>query len=47
MLACLLLIANFLFLPYQPQWSLTLIALSFFILWALHRDTSERRQGGL
>jgi len=28
-------VANFLFLPYQPQWSIVLIALSAFILWAL------------
>jgi hypothetical protein len=37
-LAGLHLIANFLFLPYQPQWSVTLIALSAFALWALCRD---------
>jgi hypothetical protein len=37
-LAGLHLIANFLFLPYQPQWSVTLIALSAFVLWALCRD---------
>jgi hypothetical protein len=33
--ACLHIVANFLFLPYQPQWSIVLIALSGFILWAL------------
>lgn len=33
--ACLHIVANFLFLPYQPQWSIVLIALSAFLLWAL------------
>lgn len=42
-LAGLHIVANFLFLPYQPQWSLTLIALSAFVLWALFRDTARRR----
>lgn len=28
-------IANFLFLPYYPVWSLLIIALDFFIIWAL------------
>lgn len=41
-LAALHLVANFLFLPYQPQWSITLIALSAFVLWALYRDTAHR-----
>ena len=34
-IACLHIIANFMFLPYQPQWSIVLIALSGFVLWAL------------
>jgi hypothetical protein len=42
-LAGLHLIANFLFLPYQPQWSITLIALSAFVLWALYRDVRDTR----
>jgi hypothetical protein len=42
-LAGMHLVANFLFLPYQPQWSVTLIALSAYVLWALFRDTSGRR----
>ena len=33
--AGLLLIANFLSIPYYPVWSLTLIALYAFIIWAL------------
>ncbi|MEU6390490.1 hypothetical protein [Streptomyces sp. NPDC046939] len=41
-LAGLLIIANFLSIPYYPFWSLTLIALNGFIIWALcvvRRDT--------
>ena len=34
-IACLHIVANVLFLPYQPQWSIVLIALTAFILWAL------------
>ncbi|MGY6019310.1 DUF7144 family membrane protein [Streptomyces spinosirectus] len=33
--AALLIIANFLDIPYQPFWSVTLIALYGFIIWAL------------
>jgi hypothetical protein len=28
-------IANFLFIPYYPVWSLLIIALDFFVIWAL------------
>ncbi|MBO1332145.1 hypothetical protein [Streptomyces sp. VRA16 Mangrove soil] len=41
-LAGLLIIANFLSIPYHPLWSLTLIAMDGFIIWALcvvQRDT--------
>ncbi|MGW1956445.1 DUF7144 family membrane protein [Streptomyces sp. NPDC001920] len=34
-IAALLIIANFLSIPYYPVWSLTLIALYAFIIWAL------------
>ena len=34
-LAGLSMIANFLWLPYQPWWSLTLVAIDVFIIWAL------------
>ncbi|WP_128428186.1 DUF7144 family membrane protein [Streptomyces cyaneus] len=34
-IAALLLIANFLSIPYYPVWSLTLIALYAFTIWAL------------
>jgi hypothetical protein len=41
-IAALLIIANFLSIPYYPVWSLTLIALYGFVIWALcvvRRDT--------
>ncbi|WP_329303140.1 hypothetical protein OG410_37015 [Streptomyces sp. NBC_00659] len=34
-IAALLIIANFLDIPYYPVWSLTLIALYGFVIWAL------------
>lgn len=34
-LAALSAIANFLFLPYYPLWSLLIIALDVFVIWAL------------
>ncbi|OIJ66575.1 DUF7144 family membrane protein [Streptomyces mangrovisoli] len=34
-IAALLVVANFLSIPYYPVWSLTLIALYGFIIWAL------------
>ena len=34
-IAALLIIANFLSIPYYPVWSLTLIALYAFVIWAL------------
>ncbi|MCM1971653.1 MULTISPECIES: hypothetical protein [Streptomyces] len=34
-LASLSLVANFLFLPYQPVWSVLMVALDFFVIWAL------------
>lgn len=41
-IAGLMIIANFLSIPYHPLWSLTLIAMDGFIIWALcvvRRDT--------
>ena len=38
-------IANFAWLPYQPWWSLTIIAIDVFVIWALTvhgRDIAER-----
>ena len=34
-LACLSLIASFLFMPHYPLWSLSIIALDVFVVWAL------------
>ena len=34
-LAVLSMIANFLFVPYYPVWSLLIIALDVFVIWAL------------
>ena len=34
-LAALSMIANFLFIPYYPVWSLLIIALNVFVIWAL------------
>ena len=34
-LAVLSMLANFLFIPYYPVWSLLIIALNFFVIWAL------------
>jgi hypothetical protein len=34
-LAVLSAIANFLFIPYHPFWSLLIIALDVFVIWAL------------
>jgi hypothetical protein len=33
--AALSMIANFLFIPYYPLWSLLVLALDFFVIWAL------------
>jgi hypothetical protein len=39
--AVLSMIANFLFLPYYPVWSLLIIALDVFVIWALCAFTRE------
>ncbi|MEV6618700.1 hypothetical protein AB0N31_33575 [Streptomyces sp. NPDC051051] len=41
-IAGLLIIANFLSIPYYPVWSLTLIALYAFVIWALCTVPRER-----
>ena len=41
--AVLSMLANFVFIPYYPVWSLLIIALDFFVIWALiayKRDSS-------
>lgn len=40
-LAVLSAIANFLFIPYYPFWSLLMIALDVFVIWALARQGRE------
>jgi hypothetical protein len=45
-LAVLSAVANFLFIPYYPFWSLTVIALDIFVIWALAahgREIAEER----
>jgi hypothetical protein len=42
-LAILSAIANFFFIPYQPFWSILLIALAVWIIWALTRPEAVRR----
>jgi hypothetical protein len=43
-LAVLSATANFLFIPYYPFWSLTVIALDVFIIWALAAHGRELRE---
>jgi len=40
-LACLSLIANFLFIPHYPVWSLVIIALDVAVIWALATYRSD------
>ncbi len=44
-IALLTMLANFAFIPYYPVWSLLIIGLSVFVIWALcvyDRDTADR-----
>jgi hypothetical protein len=41
MLASLSIIANFLFIPHYPIWSLVIIALDIAVIWALVREQRE------
>jgi hypothetical protein len=45
-LALLSAAANFLFIPYYPFWSLTIIAVDIFIIWALAAHGREMRGAG-
>ena len=38
------LIANFLFIPYYPIWSLLIIAVDVFVIWALTAHGRELRE---
>ena len=44
-IAGLIIIANFLSLPYYPVWSVVMIAFSGFIIWALCMPRSDSRAG--
>ncbi|HSK16372.1 MAG TPA: hypothetical protein VK915_09395 [Gaiellaceae bacterium] len=41
-LAVLSAVANFLFIPYYPFWSLLMIALAVWVIWALTRPLGDR-----
>lgn len=41
-LASLALIANFMWLPYQPVWAIVSIAIAVFVIWALCTDRGDR-----
>ncbi|MCZ7413931.1 MULTISPECIES: DUF7144 family membrane protein [unclassified Streptomyces] len=42
-LAVLVAIAQFMWLPYQPIWSVVVIAIAVFIIWALTTDTGRKK----
>lgn len=42
-IASLNLIANFMFLPYQPAWSLIMVAIDIFVIWSLAVYHPQRR----
>jgi hypothetical protein len=39
-------IANFLFIPYYPFWSMLIIAVDVFVIWALVAHGRELRDSG-
>ncbi|WP_030159037.1 DUF7144 family membrane protein [Streptomyces sp. NRRL S-244] len=41
-LTCLYVIAHFMWLPYQPFWSIVAIGIGVFIIWALCTDTPRQ-----
>jgi hypothetical protein len=46
-LAVLSAVANFLFIPYYPFWSLLIIALDVFVIWAVVAHGGELRDSGI
>jgi hypothetical protein len=46
-LAVLSAIANFLFIPYYPFWSLLIITLDVFVIWAIVAHGGELRDSGI
>ena len=45
-LAVLSLLANFAFIPYYPFWSLTIIAVDVFVIWAISPAMRARSPSG-
>jgi hypothetical protein len=46
-LAVLSAIANFAFIPYYPFWSLLIIALDVFVIWAIAAHGGKMREAGV
>ncbi|WNI16085.1 DUF7144 family membrane protein [Actinacidiphila sp. ITFR-21] len=46
LIAGLSMVANFIFLPYQPVWSVIMVAIDVFVIWALATHHPSRAQGG-
>ena len=46
-LALLSAVANFLFIPYYPFWSLLIITLDVFVIWAVAAHGGELRDSGI
>jgi hypothetical protein len=44
-LACISAVVNFLYIPYSPVWSVVVIALDVFIVWALLSPRNQRETG--
>ncbi|MDF9813930.1 hypothetical protein [Streptomyces sp. SPB162] len=46
-LAALNIVANFMFMPYQPIWAMTLIAIDVFVIWSLANYRPSDDSGAL
>ncbi|WP_327290572.1 DUF7144 family membrane protein [Streptomyces sp. NBC_01198] len=48
-IASIQIIANFIFLPYQPVWSVIMIAIDLFVIWSLasYHPHRSHQQGGM
>lgn len=46
-IAGLSMIANFMFLPYQPVWSIIMVAIDLFVIWSLATYRHDRERGVL
>ncbi|SCD35667.1 hypothetical protein GA0115240_10411, partial [Streptomyces sp. DvalAA-14] len=47
LIAGLSMVANFMFLPFQPVWSVVMIAIDIFVIWALATYRPTHTRGGL